>query len=353
MFFKKGTFLSAVMLALLSTPLHADTDDDEKKTPYFSGARTKERSTPDTYSADMHTLLQDSSLREQYEENGRFYYSGVTNSFGFEEVINPKEEVIFCAPSDMTFSDAVREAASQGVPASHFVTNDYDGWGVREDSTSFSLSPTHMQSGILNTMISNSKGRFCYRPDDNNVDYRYSNADSAKAVYCDSGQVRSYVDEVSGFACNLTLDVDLKVGRTRYVRQLQDTASTVAQGFLGCYANETSGVAELHLIENPDDCSSSNRTSCINSCDWAEDVVCDPRDMPSWGGGMCAGYGTVIFKGDVIEVQSSPQLSYQQGEGGSIVKYSGTATMMCVMVDDGTGNKARWSVVDSNCTRTE
>lgn len=71
---------------------------------------------------------------------------------------------------------------------------------------------------------------------------------------------------------------------------------------MGCYVNEILGVVEFYLIENFDDCFLLNRISCINFCDWVEDVVCDLCDMFLWGGGMCVGYGIVIFKGDVIEV---------------------------------------------------
>lgn len=326
--------------------------------PYYSSdERVQKGGNPNVYSAALHNSMP--SIKSEYEENGKFYYNGSINSFGFQEVLNTKQEVVFCDSNDKNFSDIVVEAAATH-PSSYAksylssgVKQGSQRYGIADSATTVGMSAEAMVQSIGSALVNNgqgvtpqAKGRICYKKDDSRVDYR--NSGSNEAVYCNSEQERTYVDPVSGYSCKLKLDVPLKVGETKFLRQLQTHGVTVAQGFLGCYSNPTSGAPELSLIDNPSSCSASNREDCNRTCDWADEVVCDPRDMPRWGAvKSCGGYGTVIFKGDFLSVESSNQLSFDLDSGKL---FKGSATMQCVVVESSPGvRSASWAIVDSSC----
>ncbi len=340
--------MKSFVLLLAITPLFLFASDESSKgKQMWDGARVSKSGTAHIYTSAMHNKWGD--IKSNYEENGVYYYSDVVNSFGFQEVLNVKQEMLFCGPSDRTFSDAIRGAMTHSTGQSSF-----GGEGVKYDATSIGFSAATMDSEIKKVLDNNSnpvaKGRFCYSPSDENVDYRSTGAE--EAIYCDAGQSMIYNDSVSGYSCEIKLDINLKEGETRYLRQLQGVNPTIAQGFVGCYANSVSGQPELSLLDNPEGCSPANRESCIRTCDWAENVVCDPSDLGSGGGAIrwgsgnsCGAYGTVLFKGDVIEVEASPQLSYNSSNG---VLYEGRAVVACADV----GGAAGWVVTTSSCEAT-
>ena len=336
--------LKVACLSLLMSFSAIAADTGSGKANMWDGAHRETNSNPVTYTASMHNRFND--IKSNYEENGKYYYGDTINSFGFKEVLNYEEEMVFCGAGDENFSDAVRIASQMSRSADAGMASTLG--DIRSDSTDFSMSPQNIDSAIKQVLVNNSnataKGRFCYKTSDSKVSYRQSG--SATAVYCPAGTPLSYVDPVSGHSCTLELDVPLKKGETRFLRQLQTGFTTVAQGFVGCYASTTSGVPQVKLVDNPEGCSASNRDQCIRTCDWADDVVCDPRDMPRWGGGMCGAYGTVLFKGDVLEVNSSNAISYDSSTG---TYYSGSAVMSCSLVS----GKAQWTVVEQTCSAVE
>jgi hypothetical protein len=297
--------------------------------------RLNQNNRAQAYSAALHNQFSD--IKANYEENGIYYYGDTTNSFGFRDVLNPKHEMVFCGAGDKSFSDTVKVAAASGRGAAHGVS------GVKHSATTSGFSPATMQEAMHSSLRANttSKGRFCYRTNDSTVDYRQDTARTA--VYCPVSAELPYTDQVSGFGCGLKLDIPLKVGETRFLRQLQGSKLTIAQGFIGCYANPTTGVPQTTLIDNPASCTPTSRTSCIRTCDWAHDVVCEPKLMPRWGGGLCGGYGTVLFKGDVVSIEASPQLSYSDS---TKTLYQGAALMACSIVS----GKAQWILTSSSCT---
>lgn len=337
-----------MLLLIVCAPLVAESNNAPA---YWDGDRVTKSSKSREYSAALHNQFPE--LKPNYDENGQFYYSDTINSFGFKEVLNPQQEVVFCGPGDQNFSDAVKTAMSSTPQGCLNCVQDEAKSAVRDDASSVSAAPDAVVGAVRSVLGGsnanmNAKGRFCYKLSDPSVEYRQ--AGSETAVYCSAGQSMNYQDPISGFSCSLKLDVNLKEGETRYIRQLQSDGgvsfATIAQGFVGCYANPSSGEPQVSLINNPSSCSPSNRSTCIRTCDWADEVVCDPREMPRWGdGGMCGGYGTVLFKGDVREIDSSPQLSYS-----SVTRqlYSGKATMSCKMI----GGKAKWVLLNSTCAAT-
>jgi len=326
---------------------------------YYTGdSRVTKNTDSKMYSAALHNSFP--SIKSEYEENGKFYYNGKINSFGFQDVLNSKQEIVFCDSNDRNFSDAVSDASSTHAASyaksyqSSGVKQGSQYYGIADSATTIGMSPEAMVDSIKSALVHNgvgvtpeSKGRFCYKRTDEKVDYR--NSGSVDAIYCNADQEKEYVDPVSGYSCKLKLDVPLKVGQTKFIRQLQSENITIAQGFLGCYSNPSSGSPELELIDNPSTCSASNRADCNRTCDWADEVVCNPSDMPRWGpANACGGYGTVIFKGDFLSVESSSTLSYDAGLGGL---FKGEATMQCVVVEHSPGvRSASWAVVDSTCT---
>lgn len=315
-----------------------------------------------------------------YEEGGRFYYSNYLNSFGQKERLNTEQEIIFCQGNEKTFSEMIEaelykqsgirstdNLSSRQMGLTAVLSAAYsglDGFGlpssgddvlfsVNADATSVGFTPEALVGAIEKTLresnsTSNSLGRFCYRENDSRVDYRTPSA--ASAVYCDPSRVaahaqaKTFTDTSSMNSCSLKLDAPIKVGETRFLRQLQaDSEVTIAQGFLGCYKNSDTGIPEVVLISNPPSCTKTNRGDCAHTCEWAYEVVCDAQTMPKWGGGQCAAYGTMIFKDDVIEVNSIDGLSYNRDLNK---QFRGEAIMTCAMVS----GKAQWIVNNSTCS---
>jgi hypothetical protein len=347
------SLFSSVSFSSIKSGDVALADRSNKDPIYWSTAERRIKpNRSSVYKATMHNDFP--NIRQKYEENSEHYYSENINSFGTREVFDATKEQLFCSGSGRTFSETVL-AASRASNASrsayqppHTYTNKSGqvgvGMGVRYDFGSFGLDQLTLddQIGITLGLNSGSKGRFCKKINDPSINYRTANA--GKQVYCDPSATESisFTDPVSGFSCAFELDIPLKVGETRFMRQLQGSFSTVAQGFIGCYQNEA-GFSKTVLIDNPESCTSSNRETCIKSCDWALDVVCDPRDMPRWGAGKCAGIGTVIFKNDIITVDSTSRLSF---DASSRIQYSGTAVMACSTIS----KSAQWVVTESSCS---
>lgn len=333
-------------------------EEDSSAVSMWPNGKFTSSETGKVYTTAIHN--RHSELIGLYQEGGAFYYGDGINSFGSRDVLNVKQEMIFCGVGDMSFSDNLREVISNSVHAefspfdgSETVLSSRVGTGVLYDSERIGFTPDAMELGMVsslqNNATSSAKGRFCYSQVDPYVNYKEPAA--AESIYCDETTALSYVDSVSGFSCELKLDIVMKKGETRFMRQLQSTSPTIAQGFVGCYANPVSGVAEASLVDNPSDCSPANRESCTRTCDWAEDVVCDPRDLDSsairWGiGNSCGAYGTILFRGDVINVESSPQLSYDSGVGAL---FQGNATVSCLSV----GGVADWVITGTSCSIVE
>ena len=259
----------------------------------------------------------------------------------------------FCTGTEINFTTAFKLAAAAGLITGETVKADAVKWmpgdgvfRIEDDSSTMGFSAAEFDVEVKAALEQNvnSKGRFCYDMTDfaNRVDYRDGVA--ATATYCSSSMSGvSFVDDESGYSCQLNLDVDLKVGETRYLRQLQGTNVTVGQGFLGCYKNPSTGSPELELISNPSTCTGSSRSTCNYTCDWADDVVCESVDMPRWGANKCGGIATTIFKDEAISVTSSDGISYDTSAG---VLYRGSAAMRCAMV----GAEAEWIVTSQNCS---
>lgn len=336
----------------LSTPAEA--------TKYWPDSEERVKRSTHNISSYNPALHKTFSNHADYEEGGRYYYrgpAGHVNSFGQQERLNTDQEILFCGPGDRTFSETLTSLYNQKNLFAELRTWYGDSapatsspFSVKDDSTSVGFTPAMFEDAVENTLLNNSndrvKGRFCYRENDTMVDYRTPGAE--KAVYCDPatgshGQPHIFIDTSSLKTCEIVLDVPIKVGETRFVRQLQETSDfTIAQGFVGCYANESSGLPEVKLIENPPTCNKINREDCARTCEWAHQVVCDAKLMPKWGGGQCGAFGTMIFKDDVIDVGSVDSLSYNR-ETKKL--YRGEAIMSCAMVS----GKAQWVVNDATC----
>lgn len=342
--------------ALLTLSNSASVMSQETNHPKYwdSQSITSQVSRAKTYTAAMHTRFSD--LKSNYELGGVHYYSNDTDTFGFPEALNTEQEMIFCTGADVNFTTAFKRAAASGVISGESVKANQNQWmqgsgnfRVNDDSSTMGFTPSEFDVEVRTALLNNnnSKGRFCYDMNDyaNRVDYRNSGA--AQATYCDpaaSGSSKTYQDPISGYSCRLDLDIPLKVGETRFLRQLQSNTPTIGQGYLGCYKNATTGEPELELIANPDNCTATSRGSCNHTCDWADEVVCTSSTMPRWSGGMCGGVGTTIFKGEAIDVPSSDATSYNSAEG---VLYRGTATMRCAVVS----GTAQWVVTSQSCSR--
>lgn len=286
-----------------------------------------------------------------YKEGGRFYYSNFVNSFGQREVLDTSKEIIYCEVNDRNFSETVESLYKEG--GAGFATSAE--FSVRDDATTVGFTPEALNSAIYQTLLNNSsnntKGRFCYREDDIKVDYRTPGAESA--VYCDPQRValhatpKTFIDTSSGNACEIKLDAPLKLNQTRFIRQLQEFGDiTIAQGFIGCFKNPISGTPEVTLVDNPSSCTKTSRESCVRTCEWAHQVVCDAKDMPSWGGGNCKAYGSMLFKDDAINVNSIDNLSFNLD---SRTLYRGSAIMSCSMLD----GRAQWIVSSQTCEPVE
>lgn len=308
---------------------------------YFSGDRVVEVERTDEYTATMHNNF---SFASKYEEGGVYYYSSGTDSFGNLQVLDTTTEMVFCGSGDKDFMDTVNSVASSSVGSEY----ESGSSGINTDATQAGFSADEMEDGIRSTLLNNAnsqaKGRFCYDESDSagRIDYRTSGAESA--IYCspDDFSAATFTDETSGKTCSIELDVAIKVGSRRIVRQLQSASSTtIGEGYLGCYANAATGEPVLQLHANSSDCSGSSSAECSLTCDWAENLVCNPVDLPSWG--YCEGQGTLVFANDVISVSSIPGLSYDTETGK---QYTGSATFTCRSTDSGT----YWSLGESSCT---
>lgn len=320
---------------------------EQSKNTYFKEERVRKQEGKENasafYSATLHSRF---SFRSDYEEGGRFYYSDNVDSFGNQEVLDTETEMIFCGPGDRSFTDTIINAASNSRTSGSHV--DGQEFGVSHDSTTVGFSPSQFEDEISATLQNNAntpgtKGRFCYDESDANDRVSYRRLGSEKAVYCDPNDfsTATFPDLVSGKSCELKLDIPIKVGSKRLVRQLQgDSSLTVGEGYLGCYASE-SGEPLLRLHSNSDECALGNYTECSLTCDWAENLVCNPKEMPAWG--KCKGVGTLLFKNDSVVVKSVDALSYDP-DGDTL--YQGQATFSCRV---GSGGPF-WSVSEPTCS---
>jgi len=299
-----------------------------------SSPRLSEGSYPQIYSSSLHDEM---SIKARYAEGGVFYLRGETNSFGEDEPINFRQEIIFCTGNDKTFTEVAKEAL-EGVQYA-----DHNG-AVVKDSASTGALPNQfisaLENGLVNNASASTKGRFCYKVNNPDVDYRTSGSETA--TYCAQGSSTGlFEDPITRNRCELVVDIDLKAGETRYLRQPQGDFRTISQGFVRC-ADDGFGQPTLELVANEDNCG----TNCNYSCVWADEQACSGSAMPRWGGGSCAGVGTTIFKGDVITISSNRALSFNALTG---ISYEGSADMTCQAV----GESSVWVITQENCTEIE
>lgn len=333
----------SVLIIVLGCKSYAGQDENT----YFKETRVQKQEGKENvssfYSATLHSRF---SFRSDYEEGGRFYYSDNTDSFGNQEVLDTETEMIFCGPGDRSFTDTIINAASKNRTSGYDTAGQE--FGATHDSTTVGFSPSQFEGEISSTLQHNAnsvsaKGRFCYDESNANDRVSYRRLGSEKAVYCDPNDFlpATFPDAVSGKTCEIKLDVPIKVGSKRLVRQLQgDSSLTVGEGYLGCYASE-SGEPLLRLHSNADECALGNYAECSLTCDWAENLVCNPSEMPAWGN--CKGVGTLLFKNDSIVVKSVDALSYNSDED---TFYQGKATFSCRVGTDG----PFWSVSEPSCS---
>tara|TARA_B100000929_G_scaffold8378_1_gene7117 strand:+ start:65567 stop:66658 length:1092 start_codon:yes stop_codon:yes gene_type:complete len=351
---KVTTLFLAVSLV---APVFAQADDVTANShPLFNGDIVKED--PDYnpgYFVGLHNL--NSSIKSKYEENGEYYYNkyGV-NSFGLREPLNVEFEMITCGPGERSFqhvvADMILASQAEGDSFSKECIGEscIERFGVLDDATSMPMAPQTFQNIVTDILTgtnatNNARGRLCYDMDNQSGAMNYRDPQAAEETYCERGQLLpEYFDPISGLSCRLGLDIPLKVGKTRFVRQIQTGVPTIGQGFIGCYTDPSTGNAIAELVSNPSTCD-SNRADCVRTCDWAEEVVCESVDMPRWGGSdgqRCGALATTIFKGDAITVSASAQLSYSESEG---VVYEGSAIMSCAIVS----GEAEWIISGQSC----
>lgn len=164
--------LSLSILLVLGYEAYADTP----KNTYFKEERVKKEEGQPFYSATLHSRF---SFGDDYEENGRFYYSDSTDSFGNKEVLDTETEMIFCGPNDRSFTDTIINAASRNRTSGYNTVGQE--FGVSHDSTTVGFTPSQFESEISTTLQNNAntpgtKGRFCYDESDasDRVSYRFS-----------------------------------------------------------------------------------------------------------------------------------------------------------------------------------
>lgn len=356
------TLFRAAVLASLASSVMAEDSEPPNTHPFFDGAISNEDPSynPD-YIVGLHTRMP--TIKTRYEENGEYYYNQYgENSFGMQEPLNVQQEMIVCAGGEQSFQHALQamaSAAAQRAAENGDIYSDYclgesciETVGVTTDATSMPIAKDIFDNVVANILstsnaTNNARGRFCYDMSNTSGAMNYREPQAASETYCQRGEELPLIsDPVSGFTCQLTLDIPMKVGNTRFVRQAQEGAPTIGQGFIGCYTDAATGNAKVELIANPETCSFANPDACTQSCNWANEVVCNSDKMPRWGGPdgqRCAAMSTTIFKGDAITVSASPQLSYSSSDG---VTYAGEATMSCAMVS----GKAQWVVSGASCT---
>lgn len=282
------------------------------------------------YSSSLHEEM---SIINRYVEGGVYYLRGEINSFGEDEAVNTQQEVIFCSGTDLTFTEVAKLSLSRVQFADH------DGLVIK-DSASTGALPNQFINDLESGLRNNGKGRFCYKV--NNADVSYFTAGSAEAGYCGKGTSTGiFEDPVTRNRCELVLDIDLKAGESRYLRQPETGFRTIAQGFVRC--NDSGlGSPTLELISNPDSCGPGSTSTCNFSCIWADGVACSGSSMPRWGGGNCGGVGTTIFKDDIVNINSLNALSFNVLTG---LQYRGSAAMSCKSL----GELSIWVVDTSNC----
>lgn len=293
---------------------------------------------PQIYSNSLHDEM---SIAARYQEGGAYYLRGETNSFGENEAINTQQEVIFCVGGDKTFTEVAKESLSSVLILDHT-------GAVIKDSASTGALPNQfisaLEAGLANNANSNAKGRFCYKVTNPDVDYRTAGSETAN--YCGRGTSTGiFEDPVTGNRCELILDIDLKAGETRYLRQPAGDYRTISQGFVSC-SNDGLKTPHLSLVENPDSCGPGGAGICSYSCIWADETACSGSLMPRWGGGSCGGIGSTIFLNDAINIESSKALSFNVISG---IQYEGSAQMSCQTV----GESAAWVITGSNCSEVE
>lgn len=313
--------------------------------PWDGHPKISKGTNTEEYIATMHNKFGD--ISKNYEEGGAYYYSNFLNSFGLTEALNAEQEVIFCGSNDWSFNEMISDI-QQNLHIANFNETFSIDTELKEDSTTTGIPPAYFDSSVHLTLKRNSnsvaKGRFCYDVSNKSGKVSYRTTGAELQTFCDptKSQPQVFQDPVSGFSCSVSLDIPLKLGETRYLRQAQTINSkTVASGFAGCYKNSVTGDAEFKLIENPSTCSKANRESCNSTCDWAYKQVCDAQTMPRWGNNMCGGQPTIIFTNNVINVSSSDAKSTYNG-----VLYKGEAIMRCDMIS----GIARWVVQSGTCS---
>jgi hypothetical protein len=280
------------------------------------------------------------SISRKYEEGGAYYLRDEMNSFGEYEVINTQQEIIFCTSSDKTFTEVAKESLSTSQQA------DFEGL-VISDSASTGVLPSQFIADLEDGLVNNtgSHGRFCYKLNNPDVDYRTSGSENA--AYCSQGaSTEVFLDPVTRHQCRLSLDIDLKAGETRYLRQpIDGSFRTIAQGFVQCVDNDL-GHPELELVSNPSTCGLENSGTCNYSCIWADEMSCSGSLMPRWGGGLCGGVGSTLFVNDTAVFQSLDATSFSLSSGK---QYEGSASMSCKSV----GGAAIWVINSSNCDEVD
>jgi hypothetical protein len=301
--------------------------------------RLKKSTQSQVYTTTLHEDF--AELKDEYEAGSNKHDHDQLDSFGMKQAVAYSQEYLLCGDNDRTFSQTVDEAYANSR------RNDYSG-EAKSDSSVVSLPPSSFNSAVKNTLMSNStKGRFCLDHDNSSGKNSYSTGNDPDEAYCKKGtMLPTFTDFVTGLSCNLKLDVNLKRGETRFIRQLQTSSTpTIAQGYVSCYASSATGYGNVktELIANPNTCTPSNRESCNYTCDWAESVVCDPVSMPRWGGGQCGGMGTLLFRNDTITIKSEDHLSYNLNTGRT---YQGSAVMRCATIGDG----VLWVVESQSCS---
>lgn len=317
-----------LFLVLSAMSINAFANEDE------SASRVNKGNYPQIYSNSLHDEM---SIAERYQEGGIYYLRGTVNSFGEQEAVNTQQEVVFCTGGDETFTDIAKASLSSTQFADH------DGLVVK-DSASTGALPSQFISALENGLKGNSKGRFCYKQNNPDVEYRTAGAEVAN--YCAKGTSTGvFLDEFTGNRCELILDIDLKAGESRYLRQPDGDYRTISQGFVNC-SNDGLTQPELSLVSNPESCGVGGGGLCSYSCIWADDKACSGSILPRWGGGSCGGIGSTIFVDDSLNVKSSSALSFNVISG---TLYEGSAQMSCESVN----GSAVWVITDSNCTESE
>jgi len=335
-------YLAVLTLCLLSAQTFAVEENLDEPTQSVeansSSSRVLRGNYPQIYSSSLHDEM---SIKDKYIEGGVYYLRGETNSFGEDEAVNTQQEIILCSNGDKTFTEVAKSSMSKVLFADH------DG-KVIKDSASIGVLPNQfiadLEEGLTNNANNNTKGRFCYKV--NNPDVNYKTVGAENASFCAKGSSTGiFEDPVTRNRCELILDIDLKAGESRYLRQPQGNFRTISQGFVRC-ANEGLGQPELELISNPSNCGANNASACNFSCIWADNSACSGSVMPRWGGGACGGVGATIFLNDVINIEASRALSFDFQNG---TQYEGSAQMNCQSV----GETAVWVIVSSNCTEVD